>query len=54
MTKEIDRETDDLEDARPEAEERSNEEKPRASRLDRIRKKIKTMQGKNPDIYPMW
>lgn len=24
------------------------------SRIDRIRRKIKSMQGKNPDIYPMW
>jgi hypothetical protein len=24
------------------------------SRIERIRKKIKAAQGKNPDIYPMW
>jgi hypothetical protein len=24
------------------------------SRMDRIKAKIRKMQGKNPDIYPMW
>ncbi|MCA0871633.1 hypothetical protein LCL97_12415 [Seohaeicola saemankumensis] len=27
---------------------------PRASRLARLKNKIKKIQGKDPDIYPMW
>jgi len=26
----------------------------KASRLERLKSKVKRMQGKNPDIYPMW
>lgn len=26
----------------------------KASRLERLKKKIKKLQGKDPDIYPMW
>ena len=26
----------------------------KTSRLDRLKKKIKKLQGKDPDIYPMW
>ena len=26
----------------------------KTSRMDRLKKKIRKLQGKNPDIYPMW
>ena len=37
-------------------EQNSGNEAPKksASRLDRIRKKIKSLRGNDPDIYPMW
>lgn len=26
----------------------------KTSRMDRLKKKVRKLQGKNPDIYPMW
>lgn len=26
----------------------------RQSRMERLKKKVRKLQGKNPDIYPMW
>ncbi|MDF1717408.1 MAG: hypothetical protein P1U75_12160 [Antarcticimicrobium sp.] len=34
-----------------------SDEKPdarRQSRMERLKKKVRKLQGKNPDIYPMW
>jgi len=29
-------------------------EQGKVSRLERVKKKLRQLQGKNPDIYPMW
>jgi len=41
------------EEARAPQERRSAPAK-KASRMDRLKKKVRKLQGKNPDIYPMW
>lgn len=35
--------------------ERTSDESPaQVSRIDRLKRKLKKLQGKDPDIYPMW
>ena len=36
------------------ADGRDSAEQRKLSRLARLKKKIKALQGKDPDIYPMW
>ncbi|MEO0636503.1 MAG: hypothetical protein AAFY73_07635 [Pseudomonadota bacterium] len=43
----------DLQETEQQPEASSGSDK-KLSRIDRIRRKIKSVQGKNPDIYPMW
>lgn len=49
----------ELEAAKPVKQEDSAangdiQEPKQLSRLERLKKKIKKLQGKDPDIYPMW
>lgn len=46
--------TDPDTDAEETATQVEREEAPKMSRLERLKAKIKKLQGKDPDIYPMW
>jgi len=47
-------EADEITSHDGQADGHDSAEQRKLSRLERLRKKIKELQGKDPDIYPMW